>query len=543
MPIDSRQYDSAINFISVDANFSRQVSNCSNYDDKMRVKAYELYEDFYANRPEHMKVTLRGEDDDSIEIYIPSAKKNIEAINRFLGVGFNYQIDPEVGTETEQSAVEAALDALFEKQEVITKFNNMKRYMLVKGDALLHIKAMPWEKPGRRICIHELKPENYFPIEDPSSGYVMGCHLVDVMRNPRNTSLLARISDEFIVRRQTYRRVVDDNNVPTGRITTELAYFQLGYWDDRVIYNEIRLIEEIEKPWELPELIQNLPVYHWRNRPPTGSTFGTSSLSGSESIINAINQSATDEDLTLITQGLGVYWTDASPPVDENGNEVEWEIGPGSVVQVATGAQFGRVTGVTSVQPFKDHMIFLDESMQQAMSVPDVAIGMVDVQTVESGIALQLKFGPLLAQNAEIELPMRIKADEFLDDLLDWMQFYEGIATINVSISTVFEDPMPKNKAELLKVVLDIWSLAPSTMPISWLYDRLNEIFGWDLDETVDFQQALSDAKEIAQIAMPVDPFAAQMAAGSVDAQGNPITPPALADQNGNIPSFMAAAN
>lgn len=542
MPIDSRQYDSAIDFISVDSEFSKLVSNCSNHDDKMRVKAYELYEDFYANRPEHMKVTLRGEDDDSIEIYIPSAKKNIEAVNRFLAVGFNYQIDPDVGTETEQSTAEAALDALFEKQEVINKFNNMKRYMLVKGDALLHIKAIPWEKPGRRICIHELKPEHYFPIEDPATGYVMGCHLVDIMRNPRNTKATANISDEFIVRRQTYRRVVNDKNVPTGRITTELGYYQLSYWDDRVPVNEIREIQIIEERYELPEIIQNLPVYHWRNRPPSGSTFGTSALSGSESIINAINQSATDEDLTLITQGLGVYWTDASPPVDENGNEVEWEIGPGSVVQVATGAQFGRVTGVTSVQPFKDHMVFLDESMQQAMAVPDVAIGMVDVQAVESGIALQLKFGPLLAQNAEIELPMRIKADEFLDDLLDWMQFYEGVATQGISISTIFEDPMPKNKAELLKTVLDIWSMAPSTMPISWLYERLNEIFGWDLDETVDFQQALADAKEIAQIAMPVDPFGAGMGAAATDAQGNPITPPEDPAQNGNVPSFMSIA-
>jgi hypothetical protein len=268
-----------------------------------------------------------------------------------------------------------------------------------------------------------------------------------------------------------------------------------------------------------------------------------SELAGSESIINAINQSLTDEDLTLITQGLGVYWSDASPPVDENGNEVEWEIGPGAVVQVGQGANFGRVSGVSSVTPFQDHVKLMDENMQQAIGVPDIAIGMVDVATAESGIALQLKLGPLLAKNAEKQLPIQIKTDEFLEDLLDWILEYEGIKANGVEVTAAFGDPMPKNKKAELEEVMSIWTQAPSTLPVSWLYEQLNEIMGYELDEISDFEQACEDAAKIASSAMPPDPFAGQM----TDEMGNPLPPdqqptPPPPQNNGAVPSFVTGA-
>lgn len=512
MPIDPRQYDSAVQFIDNDREFSRLVRNLSNGDDRMRLKAYELYEDMYHNRPEHISVTLRGEDDDAIEIYIPSAKKYIEAVNRFLAVDFDYQVDPDVGSTIDQQAIDVQMSKVFKYQEIATKFNQMKRYYLMKGDALMHVHARPWERPGRRICLQELKPEHYFPIEDPVTGYQMGCHIVDIILNPKNDTATKKVSDEYIVRRQTYRRVVDKNNVPTGPITTELSLWKIGAWDDRVPEAELIKIKDVEVQRELPALITNIPVYHWANNRPPNSTFGMSELAGIESIINAINQAMTDEDLTLVTQGLGVYWTNASPPVDENGNEVEWEIGPGSVVQVGVDGQFGRVSGVSGVTPFHDHVSLLDENAQQALGIPDVAIGMVDVQTVESGIALDLKFGPLLAHVAE-KMPVIQKiTDELLEDLLLWIEQYEGVTANGVELEAIFGDPMPKNKSQQLADLLSIWSMAPDTLSVEFLYDQLNDIMGWDLDYDADFPKALDDAKQIAEAgAPPVDPFGQQM--------------------------------
>lgn len=547
MPIDTRQYDSALEFIKDDAQFSRLVGNLTNADDKIRIKAYELYDDFYHNRPEHIRVTLRGEDDDSIEIYMPSAKKCVEAVNRFLAIDFDYTFDAESGgddpeqggAEVSQQRLDAALADLFKKQEIPTKFNNMKRYMLIKGDALLHIRAIPWEKQGRRIIIDELKPEHYFPIEDFASGATIGCHIVDVIRNPRNTAKTRAESDEWIVRRQTYRRVMledpEGHKIPTGQISSELSLWKIGKWDDRLADSELDKIEDVTPEFVLPDRIQSLPVYHWRHAPPPNSTFGMSSLAGTESLINAMNQSATDEDLTLITQGLGVYWTDASPPVDENGNEVEWEIGPGAVVQVSTGANFGRVSGVSSVAPYHEHIKLLDEHMQQAMAVPDVAIGMVDVQAVESGIALQLKFGPLLASNKEKEPSIKKVTDEFLEDLLDWLAVYEGIESNGVQIEAQFGDPMPKNTSQQITDYLAIWTQANASgqiLPTEWLYERLNELYGWDLSE-VDLDKALEEAKRISEATTPPDPFGQAM----VDEQGNPIQPP-KPEQNGSSVPF-----
>jgi len=536
MPIDPRQYDSALSQIKDgDITFSRLVGNLTNNDDRVRVKAYELWEDFYANRPEHIKVVLRGEDDDSIEIYIPSAKKCIEAVNRFLAIDFDYQIDPEAN-ETDAQAVDDMLQLYFKKQDVVKKFNQMKRFMLIKGDALLHIRALPWERPGYKVCIDELKPEHYFPIEDFVSGATVGCHIVDVIRNPKNSVPTRQISDEYIVRRQTYRRVMqedkDGNTTPTGRISSELSLWRVGKWDDRNAINVLEKIEQIQEPFELDARITNLPVYHWANNAPPGSTFGMSEMAGVESLLNAINQSATDEDLTLITQGLGVYWTDASPPVDENGNEVEWEIGPGAVVQVGTGANFGRVSGVSSVAPFHDHIKLLDENVQQAMGVPDVAIGMVDVQTVESGIALQLKFGPLLAHTGEMQPTIQKIMDELLEDLLVWLDIYESLGSNGVTVTSVFGDPMPRNKSQDVTDIMTIWTQANAAgqvLPVvDFLYAQLNEIMGWDLSQT-DFDQALDDAKKITEAATPPDLLNQQF-----DAQGNPLPPDQQGQQNGN---------
>jgi hypothetical protein len=530
MPIDTRQYDSAIDFIRDDLKFSRLIANLSNNDDRIRLKAYMLYEDMYHNRPEHIRVTLRGgtttvpnvnptgtspqfadDDEDSVQIYIPSAKKCIEAVNRFLGVGWRVQPDPGTEQGANAPAVAKFIQDLFKRERMPSKFAQMKRYMLVKGDALLHITADPNRLPGKRISIQELRAEHYFPIEDEQGNYI-GCHIVDIINNPNNTLPLMAYSGKEVVRRQTYRKELDDNGYPTGRIISHLGYFEMGKWDDRVLPpEEISMIQEIREPYYLPPEINQIPVYHWRNMPPPGSFFGTSELSGVESVINAINQAMSDEDLTLIMQGLGVYWTDASPPLDASGNEVEWEISPRSVVQVASGGQFARVSGITTVQPFGDHINALDEAMQQALAVPDIAIGVVDVTTAESGIALQLKLGPLIAKNQEKELDIVDVADQFIYDLIQgWFVAYESISTEGVVFVNAFDDPMPRNKSKDLADLSTLWTTAgPGTpggcLPVQWFFEQLNEIMGYKL-EASDFQQALDDAKQIMEAMTPPPP-------------------------------------
>lgn len=496
MPIDPRQYDSAVDYIDNDALFDKAIGNLANTDDKLRLKSYELYEDMYNNRPEHMRVVLRGEDEDSVEIYLPSAKKCIEAMNRFLCVNFNYYIDPEEGDTEDQQDIDQVLAWLFKKQRFYRKFNQMKRYMLMKGDACFHIIGKDWERSGKRISIEELKPEHYFPVEDLVTGELMGVHIVDIIRNPRTTPNTKRYAPEFLARRQTYRKVVDDNLVPTGRVTSELTLWEIGRWDDRIPWLQLAWIDTITPEYLLPEQICHLPVYHFTNNPPPTSTFGMSELAGVESLVTAMNQAMSDEDLTLITQGLGVYWTDASAPVGVDGQPTEWEIGPGSVVEVGSGGKFGRVSGISSVTPYLEHILAMDESMQQALGVPDIAIGMVDVATAESGIALNFKLGPLIAKNKEKEQFIMQVMDEMLQDIVEgWLPAYEGIEIPDVLVTSQVDDPLPRNQSQLLMDVLGIWGECNSILPIDWLFDQLNQIMGYTLSRD-DFLQALHDQFE-----------------------------------------------
>ena len=500
MPIDSRQYDSAVDFTYDPNKFSKLLGNIVADDDKARLKAYMIYEDMYHNRPEHIRITLRGDDEDSIQIYMPSAKKCIEAVNRFLAVGWRINPDPTIELDQEVTAqVGAYMDKLFKRERLKSKFAQMKRYSLIKGDALLHVRADPNKPPGSRISIDELKAEHYFPIEN-GDGERIGCHIVDIVKNPRSTIRQRYSNSKELVRRQTYRKEISESTLlPTGRITSELALYEIGKWDDRVLEDkDVKLVEWIRKPYYLPSAIQTIPVYHWTNAAPPGSTFGMSELAGVESIVNAINQSMSDEDLTLIMQGLGIYWTDAAPPLNAAGEEVEWEISPRSVVQVASGGTFNRVSGITTVAPFGEHIKALDEAMQQALGVPDIAIGIVDSTIAESGIALQLKLGPLLAKNKEKELDLLDVADQFIYDLITgWFVAYEKLYTVGTNYINSFEDALPRNKAKELQDLMTIWGQTSAVIPVAAFYQKLNEIMGWNLDYNTDFQLAIEDAIKI----------------------------------------------
>jgi hypothetical protein len=198
-------------------------------------------------------------------------------------------------------------------------------------------------------------------------------------------------------------------------------------------------------------------------------------------------------------------------------------------------------SGVNSVAPYHEHINLLDEQMQQAMAVPDVAIGMVDVQTVESGIALQLKFGPLLAYNKEKEPRIEKVTNQFLEDLLVWMEVYEGIRANGARIIAKFGDPMPQNKTQDLTDILSIWTQANAAgqiLPVQWLFDRLNELYGWDLSE-LDLEQALEDAKKISEATAPPDPFGAGMAGEFGDEEGGGGPSPEGGGLNGSDVSVM----
>lgn len=478
------RYASAVPFVA------QSNSNIVDEDDQIRWQAYQFYDDVYHNRTETFKATIRGDDDEQIPIYLPSGGSLIDAVSRFLGVEFGFRIttaappdsdaiDEEItASEEEIQACQRAFEKLFKREKMLSKFDNIKRYGLTRGDAMYHIIGDDTRPYGRRISIHELHPGQYFPIYGGllNDTYV-GCHIVSVVPNPKDPKESAAL-------RQTYRYVLDNDGVKTGGITTELAIFATGKWDDRKPDNEIEKIQQVVEEQPLDSRIDVIPVYHIKNNEIPGDDFGRSELSGFETLMNAINQSVTDEDMTLVMQGLGMYWTDAPPPIDANGNEASWEVGPGQVVEVGQGQTFGRLTGVSSVAPFLDHIQAIEKRMQQRLGLSDVAVGDIDVSTVESGIALKMKLAPIIARNALKEEELASVMDQMLYDLATkWFPTYEGMDFGNAVPEVTFGDPLPADRKAVIEEVLQLLGATPPLITLDMAQKRIAELGGYEFTE------------------------------------------------------------
>lgn len=470
-------------------------------DDAVRLGAYATYESIYRNIPGAFKLIQRG--DESNPIYIPSAKTIIEAKNRYLAKRWTYALAPGMGTDQERAVLDFQLTNLFRRELMWTKFATQKRYGMVRGDQVWHIVADEDKPDGRRLSVYEVDPASYFPIADPwNADKVLGCHLVDPVLMP---------DGKTVIKRQTYRK--EDN----GRISYELSWWETGAWDDREDGAKLKKASKIpdgdwNKPdfYELDARITSLPVYHIKNNRVPGQPFGTSELEGLEVLISAVNQSITDEDLALVLEGLGLYWTNSGPPTDEEGNETNWKLGPGWVVEVDDGSEFGRVNGVGSVAPNQDHIAYLERAMRESSGVPDIAIGNVDVQTAESGIALAFKMGPILASNEEKEGEILSVMDQMLYDLVVmWFPVYEGLTSAARAVSIV-DDPLPTNRKAVLEEILGMLATDPPLISTEYARTLLSEKLGYDFPTEMS-NAVVVEAAALAE-ARNVDPFAARVA-------------------------------
>lgn len=467
-------------------------------DDAQRIASYQLYEEMYWGSPDAFKLSQKGSDESPI--YVPAARAIIEATHRFLATDWSFSVEGGESDE-ERALARAAFLRLFRRENMWSKFTTQKRYGLIRGDAMFHITADANKQAGSRISIHELDPASYFPIYDVENlDRIVGCHLIE---------FVSLDSKEYI-RRQTYRKVLDENGTPTGTITTELSLFELAGWDDRygAKPEDIKQVEVIMPPTPLPPQITQLPVYHWKNTRNPADPFGSSLIRGLERLAAAINQTITDQDLSVALAGLGVYATDSGAPVDEDGNETDWVIGPGRVVEVSPGSKWNRVPGITTVDPGINHASYLEDKMREGAGVPGLAVGDVDVATAESGVALSIRLAPLLSANAERELEILGVTDQMLYDIQTmWFPAYEGLTFgPTIIVTSIVGDPIPVNR----KAVIDeILALATATPPLITLEMAQAELAKMGYEFPDDATSAL--VRQSARIALANDPFAGRV--------------------------------
>lgn len=401
-------------------------------EEQDRVAAYGQYDDIYWSEKRAFKLALV--DDEAGPIFVPKAKTIVDTTSHYLLKGLNVTA-PEASTEMNK-----ALVALFARERFFSAFHIAKHSGVSRGDFILHISADEEKEEGSRISINTVHPSAWFPVyDDWDPDKLIRVHLAEQFEQRRNGQL------KTYIRKLTYQYVEIDGN---RRVSRSEGFFEERDWFDPT---KAKLVKSLLKNKLLPEAITVIPVYPFKNIEWQGDDYGSSELRGFERLLQAINQTITDEEVALALEGLGVFATDAAGPIDEeSGKRVPWEVAPARVMEVPTGSYFKRVEGVGSVTPMLDHIKYMQESLYEGSGTSDISRGVVDVQVAQSGIALALKFLPTLAKIEERDNSGIERLKQFFHDWKAWHAEYEGKDFGDTEVIVTVGDKLPQDNVKTL---------------------------------------------------------------------------------------------
>lgn len=395
-------------------------------DEKARIQAYAKYDEMYWNSSNQYALRVL---EDEQPLYIPNARIIADTTAHYLLKG--------LVITCKNAATQKALDSFLKREAFYSRFNLAKLAGVVRGDFVFHLTADPAKQAGSRISLTEVDPSIVFPIwDEDEAGKMIGCSIAEVYYDPNKP-------DDQFMRKLTYRIVEEKGS---KRISREEAIYKLeqGWFGDKA-----QKVKTTIKLGLLDPAITALPIYWFKNRGWSGEDYGSSELRGVEAIAEVISQGSTDVSASLSLEGLGVYATDGGRPVDENGNETDWEVAPGKVMEVPSGAYFRRVEGVGSITPATDQIKYLEGKINDAVGLSDVAMGKVDSQVAQSGIALAIKFIPTLAK---IETRDQEGLDKLTQLFYDWKTWYAIFEkeTLDGDIIPVIGDKLPTDRVARL---------------------------------------------------------------------------------------------
>lgn len=451
-----------------------------------RVTSYQAYEEMYWNSPEAFKLRLIDANDDEFDsLYIPNPRTICDITAHFYMKGL--KIGPEAASGASRESADA-LSQFLARERFLSEFHLNKHAGVVRGDYVFHMTASPKKAPGTRISLKGIDPGSYFPVTDPDDpDEIVAVDIIDQItdldwKEPR-------------IKRLRYRYVEEGN---TTRIARSVVILEVDNW-----WNEKRKILRVLQPETLlPPEIPVIPVYHFQNITWQGRPYGTSELAGYERLMHGINQSATDEDLGLALEGLGVYATDAPRPTDSEGKETDWQVAPGVVLTTPTNAKFQRVTGIGSIKPFQDHIGYMTESLFESTST--FRPSAIDVQVAESGIALAIKFLPEMAKLEQRDVAGVDLLTQLFHDWRQWHETYEG-DVIPGTIIPKLGDKLPENRMKTVEELNNMYDR--NVISGEYYRERMKE-FGYEFpagieEKIVDELEKLAKARAAG---VPTDP-------------------------------------
>lgn len=489
-------------------------SNLPDYwpeEERERIASYDKYDQMYWNDPTQYALRIL---EDEQPIYVPNPRIIVDTTAHYLLKGLSVNTPSRDKNNEEQKRL---LDFL-KRERFYSRFATSKKEGITRGDWAFHITADPRKPEGSRVSLEPIHPGMVWKVEDPDNpDNILKVHLGSLWIDPKDPEETVRM------RVLTYEKEWVGG---VQRIAREELVWNLDkpWWDEE----ERELYATLLPRDYLPEQIDQIPVYWFSNVEWGDQLYGSSELRGLEFLAWAVSQGATDVQAALALEGLGVYATDGGRPVDDEGNEENWEVAPGKVMEVPAGSFFRRVEGVGSITPMMEQIKYLEGKMYSAASMTDVALGQVDVQVAQSGIALAIKFMPTLAKIEDRDLAGVEICQQMFYDLKKWFAAYEGWQiTVEYEV-TIDVQKLPTNRTETINELNNM--IDRKIISREFYRDEMKKL-GYDIPKNMD-EQILKEAELTQKINQLSNPIPEAEEDGTA---GNNQLPPESDPNNGSV--------
>lgn len=494
-------------------------------EEQERIASYEKYDQMYWNDPTQYAIRIL---DDEQPIYVPNARVIVDTTSQYLMKGLEFvatssgKASPMTAEDArrdarmnEKSPAQRGLESFLKRERFLSKFAINKQAGVTRGDSAFHITADPRKPSGSRISIDTLHPGMVWKVtDDDDPDKIIRIHLVTQYTKPNDP--------EVYIRKLTYHKIGPDHPdwAGTVRIAREEAIYKLsgerGMWFGPTPEKVSQVLE-----YELLDSrITAFPVYWFNNIEWESQLYGSSEMRGLEFLEWAVSQGATDTQMALALEGLGVYATDGGRPVNDRGEETDWEVTPGGVMEVPSGSYFRRVEGVGSITPMMDQLKYLESKMYAATGMTDVALGQVDVQVAQSGVALAIKFMPTLARIEHRDTAYLEILQQMFFDLRSWFEVYDAAKQIPEVDLLISKSKLPVNRVETVNELNNMFDRKVISIRTYRLeMAKLGYIIPADEDEEI-----VKDAERLSKVAAASAPPGLQENAEKAAAGEKPIT-------------------
>lgn len=441
-------------------------------EDRERIAAYIKYDQMYWNDPQQFALrVLDGEE----PLYIPNARIVVDTTAHYMLKGLTIS--------SEDATTKKALEEFLKRERFYSRFNMAKQTGVARGDFVYHMTANPSKEAGKRVSLVPIYPGSVFPIwDDEEPEKLIGTHIAEPIEDPDDPTRMR-------LKRLTYRLEEDESG--TRRVSRQEDIWELETaWFGK---QQARKVKTTLPFGYLDPRITTIPVYWFKNREWQGEDYGSSELRGLEYMLRSISQGDTDVSASLALEGLGVYATDGGRPVSEDGTETEWTVSPGGVMEVPQGSYFRRVEGVGSITPATDQIDYLETKINEAAGLTDVALGKVDAQVAQSGIALAIKFQPTLAK---IETRDQYGIDILTQMFYDWKTWYQVFeqVSLNGDIVPSIGDKLPIDRTARVNELNNMFDRG--IIPMTYYRSEMEKL-GYKFPKDIEEQLAKESEKKI----------------------------------------------